>query len=68
MEGLRDLVEVDHVDARQRCVRFVRAVDVGADPVGVDLLLKKTDLKPSASPEVDGPPRFIWLPRMLGRP
>ena len=30
--------------------------------------LKKTARKPSASPEVDGPPRFIWLPRMLGQP
>ena len=30
--------------------------------------LKKTDLSPSASPEADGPPRFIWLPRMLGQP
>src|ERR1700704_2762878 len=30
--------------------------------------LKKTDHNPSASPEVDGPPRFIWLPRMLERP
>ena len=30
--------------------------------------LKKTDSKPSASPEGDGPPRFIWLPRMLERP
>jgi transposase len=30
--------------------------------------LKKTALKPSASPEADGPPRFIWLPRMLERP
>ena len=29
--------------------------------------LKKTALKPSASPEVAGPPRFIWLPRMLER-
>ena len=27
--------------------------------------LKKTDRRPSASPGVDGPPRFIWLPRML---
>ena len=27
--------------------------------------LKKTDLNPSAGPEADGPPRFIWLPRML---
>ena len=28
--------------------------------------LKKTDPSPSANPAVDGPPRFIWLPRMLG--
>lgn len=27
--------------------------------------LKKTAPNPSASPEADGPPRFIWLPRML---
>ena len=26
---------------------------------------KKTARKPSASPEADGTPRFIWLPRML---
>ena len=30
--------------------------------------LKKTDRKPSESPEQDGPPKFIWLPRMLGSP
>ncbi len=30
--------------------------------------LKKTDLSLSASPAADGPPRFIWLPRMLERP
>ena len=30
--------------------------------------LKKTDHRPSASPEADGPPRFIWLPQMLERP
>ena len=30
--------------------------------------LKKTDLKPSASLEAAGPPRFIWLPRMTERP
>ena len=29
--------------------------------------LKKTDRKPSASLEADGPPKFIWLPRMLER-
>ena len=30
--------------------------------------LKKTDLRPLASPAVDGTPRFIWLPRMLEQP
>jgi transposase len=30
--------------------------------------LKKTALKPLASLAGDGPPRFIWLPRMLERP
>ena len=30
--------------------------------------LKKTDPSASGSPEADGPPRFIWLPRMTGRP
>ena len=30
--------------------------------------LKKTAPSPSASPEAGGPPRFIWLPRMLERP
>jgi transposase len=30
--------------------------------------LKKTARKPSDAPAVDAPPRFIWLPRMLGAP
>ena len=30
--------------------------------------LKKTVRSPSESPEADGTPRFIWLPRMLERP
>ena len=30
--------------------------------------LKKTDRRRSESPAGDGPPRFIWLPRMLERP
>ena len=29
--------------------------------------LKKTDPRPSANPAEDGPPRFIWLPRMRER-
>ena len=30
--------------------------------------LKKTDRKPSENPAEGGPPRFIWLPRMLIAP
>jgi transposase len=30
--------------------------------------LKKTVRKPSDAPAEGGPPRFIWLPRMLGAP
>jgi transposase len=30
--------------------------------------LKKTAPSASANPEAGGPPRFIWLPRMLERP
>ena len=30
--------------------------------------LKKTALRPSANRAAAGPPRFIWLPRMLERP
>jgi transposase len=29
--------------------------------------LKKTGRRPSVDPAEDGPPRFIWLPRMLAR-
>ena len=29
--------------------------------------LKKTDPRPSENPAEDGPPRFIWLPRMRDR-
>ena len=41
------------------------AIKVHPDGTGA---LKKTDRKPLASLEEDGPPRFIWLPRMLERP
>jgi transposase len=30
--------------------------------------LKKTDRKPSVNGAAGGPPKFIWLPRMLERP
>ena len=41
------------------------SVKVHPDGTGA---LKKTAPKPSANPEADGRPRFIWLPRMLERP
>jgi transposase len=41
------------------------SVKVHPDGTGA---LKKTDHRQSASPEADGTPRFIWLPRMLERP
>ena len=30
--------------------------------------LKKTVRRPSENPAAEGPPRFLWLPRMLARP
>ena len=41
------------------------SVKVHPDGTGA---LKKTDLRLLENPAVDGTPRFIWLPRMLGRP
>jgi transposase len=41
------------------------SVKVHPDGTGA---LKKTDPRPSVNPAADGPPRFIWLPRMLERP
>ena len=57
---------------RQQLVRIrVEAVKLDSTTVKVHPdgmgALKKTDPKPSANPAVDGPPRFIWLPRMLER-
>jgi transposase len=39
------------------------SVKVHPDGAGA---LKKTDRSPLANLAADGPPRFIWLPRMLG--
>lgn len=39
------------------------SVKVHPDATGV----KKTGHKPSENRAADGPPRFIWLPRMLER-
>ena len=57
---------------RQQLVRIrVEAVKLDSTTVNVHPdgmgALKKPDPKPSAKPAVDGPPRFIWLPRMLER-
>jgi hypothetical protein len=41
------------------------SIKVHPDGMGV---LKKTVHSPLESPEVAGPPRFIWLPRMQERP
>ena len=40
-------------------------VQVHPDGTGA---LKETDPSPSANPEAAGPPRLIWLPRMLDLP
>ena len=67
---------VDHVFAqlqREQIVRIkIEAVQLDSTTVKVHPdgtgALKKTDLRPSENPAADGPPRFIWLPRMLERP
>lgn len=41
------------------------SVKVHPDGTGAE---KKTDRRPSASPEAAGTPRFIWLPRMMSTP
>jgi transposase len=67
---------LDHVFERLQREQIVRIkieavkmdstiVKVHPDGTGA---LKKTDPKPSESPAADGPPRFIWLPRMRERP
>jgi transposase len=67
---------LDHVFERLQREQIVRIkieavkmdstiVKVHPDGTGT---LKKTDPRPSESPAADGPPRFIWLPRMRERP
>ena len=58
---------------REQIVRIqIEAVQLDSTTVKVHPdgtgALKKTDRRPSANPAADGPPRFIWLPRMLERP
>ena len=70
------LVVLDRVFERLQHAQIVRIkieavsmdstiVKVHPDGTGA---LKKTALNRSESPAEDGPPRFIWLPRMLERP
>ena len=67
---------LDHVFERLQREQLVRIkieavkmdstiVKVHPDGTGA---LKKTAPRPLANPAADGPPRFIWLPRMLERP
>ena len=67
---------LDHVFERLQREQIVRIkieavkmdstiVKVHPDGTGA---LKKTDPRPSESPAADGPPRFIWLPRMRELP
>ena len=67
---------LDRVFAQLQHTRILRvtieavALDstiVKVHPDGTEAL-KKTARKPLVSPGADGPPRFIWLPRMLERP
>jgi len=58
---------------RQQIIRIkIEAVSLDSTLVKVHPdgtgALKKTGLKPSENPELGGPPRFIWLPRMLDAP
>ena len=57
---------------REQLVRIrIEAVSLDSTTVKVHPdgtgALKKTAHRPSANPAADGPPRFIWLPRMLER-
>jgi transposase len=58
---------------RQQLVRIkIEAVSLDSTIIKVHPdgtgALKKTDRKPSASLAADGPPKFIWLPRVLDAP
>ena len=67
---------LDHVFEqlqREQIVRIqIEAVQLDSTTVKVHPdgmgALKKTDHRPSENPAADGPPRFLWLPRMLEPP
>ncbi len=53
---------------RIRIRGFLSGLDLSESASARHRGVKKTDHRPSASRATDGPPRFIWLPRMLERP
>ena len=61
----------EQLQRAQDCAPQARAVALDSTIVKVHPdgtgALKKKDPSRSASPVADGPPRFIWLPRMLAR-
>ena len=64
--ALRELQREQIVRIKIEAVRMDSTI-IKVHPDGTGAL-KKTDLKPSANPAADGPPKFIWLPRMLEAP
>lgn len=69
--GVLDRVFAELQQAQVVCIR-IEAVSLDSTIVKVHPdgtgALKKTAPNPSVNPEAGGPPRFIWLPRMLERP
>jgi transposase len=62
----------EHLQSQQIIQIKIEAVSLDSTVVKVHPdgtgALKKTGRKPSANPGAGGPPRFIWLPRMLDVP
>jgi transposase len=62
----------EHLQRRQIIRIKIEAVSLDSTIIKVHPdgtgALKKTGRRPSANPEVGGPPRFIWLPQMLDVP
>jgi transposase len=62
----------EHLQQRQIIRIKIEAVSLDSTIIKVHPdgtgALKKTARKPSGNPAAAGPPRFIWLPRMLAAP
>jgi transposase len=62
----------EHLQRRQIIQIKIEAVSLDSTLIKVHPdgtgALKKTGRKPSVNPGVGGPPKFIWLPRMLDAP